>query len=819
MVFADPKVCPSCSGSIDQATVCPHCGLNLTTHEVRQAWQALVVADQWMDRARHVQASGAPVSPTAEAPQHPSTATTAAPPARRSVSAGSVLLSLGALAIVVAGLIFVSVSWGALGVLGRALVLLTVTAIFGLTARFVTRRGLRASSEALWSVFLALLTLDWFAARDQGLAGLDAWPVGVSASVWMVAVVGAALLIVPLGRRHLDGVDLVAPSVAAGAAGWVGATAWVGQLSDALDGDRGFWGAVVATAVVGAVALVLSRASMRVSTWVAVAGILAFGLLAVGMAVGEAVDHPSWSQLAGEAHGLPLLVVAVLAACTGLVLQRTRVVASAVAVGAAATLGTVPVEDSHPERGGYIMVAVLVALGAWAFAATGDWRRGGRWAVGLAGMGLAVAASPWVGNLLAVAAEGATGDRAHDLAAALRPDDAPDVGPWWVALVVTAGLAAGLLGARRWPEAADVRAHLAPAAWCTAVVGTWSAFATFDVPAASVGGELLVGGALLSLVLPREGWWRWVGPAALALAPLVTISSWPATVIVWPVAGVLLAAVALRANEILLRTGAAFAATAWGLGAAGPALELADGDDRWSALALIVAGLVGLAAALPVRPQLPRLGVQVAAALLGGLGLAVASTVSTTAFASFAWTVAGAGVVLVSLVPPRDSYLRWIGAGLLGVAYVLRLAASDVEVVEAYTAPFAVLLVVAGLWAMRRDAQLGTVRALSAGALLTFIPSLPQALDEPTGLRALLLGLVAAVSLGVGTWRKSRVPFVAGAIVLGLLVLVNVGPLTLALPRWVLIAAVGAVLLAVGITWEDRVRDGRAAVRYVGSMR
>ena len=66
---------------------------------------------------------------------------------------------------------------------------------------------------------------------------------------------------------------------------------------------------------------------------------------------------------------------------------------------------------------------------------------------------------------------------------------------------------------------------------------------------------------------------------------------------------------------------------------------------------------------------------------------------------------------------------------------------------------------------------------------------------------------------------RSQVPFVAGALVLALLVLVNVGPPALALPRWVLIASAGALLLGAGITWDDRVRDGRAVIRYVGSMR
>ena len=173
MKFADAGVCPSCRGQIQHATTCPHCGLDLTSHEVQQAWQALVVADQWIERARGLQSAAVPAdvrpdpsTATAPPPQHPPVV--AQPRPKRSVSAGSVLLALGAGLILVAGTIFITVSWGSLGVLGRALALLAVTALIGALGWFVTRRGLRASAEAVWSVFFGLLTLDWFplATRD-----------------------------------------------------------------------------------------------------------------------------------------------------------------------------------------------------------------------------------------------------------------------------------------------------------------------------------------------------------------------------------------------------------------------------------------------------------------------------------------------------------------------------------------------------------------------------------------------------------------------------------------------------------------------------
>lgn len=822
MGFADARVCPSCRGPIEQATTCPHCGLNLTTHEIQQAWQALVVADQWVERARSLQGAGVPAdagpasSPTMQVPQHPPTAT---PKPRRSISAGSVLLSLGALFILVAGSIFISVTWGSLGVLGRALVLLAVTAVIGGLGSFVTRRGLRASAEAVWSVFFGLLTLDWFAARNQGLAGLDSWPFGVSVMVWAVVVIISALLVVGTGRRRL-GKELLAPSIVAGAAAWFSGGSLAVELSDETAADTEFWPAVLATAVVAVAGLVLRRGSVLVGSWICVAGAAFFGLFAVAFAVAEAVEHPSVSDLVVDAHGLALLLVVVAAIGAGVLVERARLVASAVALAGIASLILLPVEDSWPERGGYVVGAGLLAAGAWSFSGAGRWFQGARVTIVLGACGLVLTAAPWLGRLLAVAVEGATSSRTDDLTTPLVPDLAPETGPWWVAALVTLGLTALVFGTRRWPETDDVRAHLPAAASCTAVVGAWSVLATFNPTAALLGGSLVAGGALLALVLPGSLWWRWVGPAVVALAPLSTLSSWPASVIIWPVAGLVLVAVALRTGDVIVRCAAAFSASSWGFGAVAPALELIDGDDRWTGLSLVVAAVAGLGVALfAVRDDLASLSVEAAAATLGVTGIALGSVDSTLGFASFLWTVAGAGVVVLGLTSSRRRWYRWAGSALLGVAYVLRLAASEVDVVEAYTLPFAAFLLAAGLWAMRDEDGPGSVRALLPGVTLALLPSLPQALDEPTSLRSLLLGLGAAVALALGAWRRWQVPFVAGALVLALLVLVNVGPPALALPRWVLIASAGAVLLGAGITWDDRVRDGRTVIRYVGSMR
>jgi hypothetical protein len=173
------------------AAACPHCGMDLGSTEIQQAWRSLLVADQWVARAREVR-SGVPAA----------AAPTPAPPVpRRRLSAGTVLLVLGAVSLLVAGLIFITVSWGSLGIVGRALALLAFTTVVGGLAHVLTRRALRASAEALWTVFLGLLTLDWFAARDQGLFGLDALPGGYAAGIWGAVVLVAGIAIAKAGRQ------------------------------------------------------------------------------------------------------------------------------------------------------------------------------------------------------------------------------------------------------------------------------------------------------------------------------------------------------------------------------------------------------------------------------------------------------------------------------------------------------------------------------------------------------------------------------------------------------------------------------------------
>ena len=138
---------------------------------------------------------------------------------------------------------------------------------------------------------------------------------------------------------------------------------------------------------------------------------------------------------------------------------------------------------------------------------------------------------------------------------------------------------------------------------------------------------------------------------------------------------------------------------------------------------------------------------------------------------------------------------------------------------EAYTLPVAAPLLLAGLWVMLRRPGTPSLVALLPGLLLATAPSLPPALAEPASGRGLLLGLAALALVGAGARLSWVAPFAVGVAVTVLLSLRHLTPVADALPRWVLLATAGLLLLTAGTTWERRARDARRGLAAVRAMR
>jgi cell division protein FtsW (lipid II flippase) len=157
---------------------------------------------------------------------------------------------------------------------------------------------------------------------------------------------------------------------------------------------------------------------------------------------------------------------------------------------------------------------------------------------------------------------------------------------------------------------------------------------------------------------------------------------------------------------------------------------------------------------------------------------------------------------------------------VLALASWVRLWDLGVPGPEAYTLPSAAVLLVVGLLHLRRTPEAGTMRALSPALSLALVPSLLWALGGEPGPRALLLGLACLVLVLAGARLGWTAPMTFGASVGALLVLRLAAPyIGDAVPRWVLIGAAGALLIAVGTTWERRLAEARQLRSYVRALR
>ncbi|SDX42396.1 hypothetical protein SAMN05660209_00473 [Geodermatophilus africanus] len=294
------------------------------------------------------------------------------PPPSRRVSPQQVLLALGALLVVAAGIAFVAVAWTRLGLVFQSAVMATVTATACGVSAWTARRGLRATEEALAAAGAALLAVDLGAAHALGLWGLDGVPVrlwtAVSCAVVAAVALGlgrwtrstvtwplTALLAVQLIPILLVPADAVAGS--AGVAAALGTAlldvvvllrlrAVLAPLAQAL---AGLW-AVVAAA--GGVAL--AWVGTAVDAWTATALLAAAG--AVGVLLGQD------TRLAGRLPAAPVLAGAA-AASTAVALTGALARADLAGQVAAAALGLVLLTAAVPAAPRWTLLAALVPSG------------------------------------------------------------------------------------------------------------------------------------------------------------------------------------------------------------------------------------------------------------------------------------------------------------------------------------------------------------------------------------------------------------------------------------------------------------------------
>lgn len=192
-------------------------------------------------------------------------------------------------------------------------------------------------------------------------------------------------------------------------------------------------------------------------------------------------------------------------------------------------------------------------------------------------------------------------------------------------------------------------------------------------------------------------------------------------------------------------------------------LRLADlpAVDPGLPAALVVAAALAVAATLHRAGSPLALGTEVSAAATGVVVLVGAAAAAVGTVDGQPWQVLlvlAAGCAVLSLLPSRR-WVAWVALGLASLALWDRLGAADVGTVEAFSLPPALVLLVAGTLAARRD---GTVLrpSLVAGALALVLPTAVAAVGGPAWRPALVLvasGAAVALARVAGAGSRTRV--------------------------------------------------------------
>ncbi|EWS90479.1 hypothetical protein SSIG_00826 [Streptomyces filamentosus NRRL 11379] len=393
--------------------------------------------------------------------------------------------------------------------------------------------------------------------------------------------------------------------------------------------------------------------------------------------------------------------------------------------------------------------------------------------------------------------------------------------------------AGGASAARRRPSGAALRGSAGAGA---AVLG-WGALllagAVLDVPyAVAVAGETALVAGLLALAVRGTGSGR-EGSAAVPVTALVaalagavsagllSLASEGASYTVFGALAALFAGAAVRAGAGVPRAVFAVAATAGCTvltGFAGRSLVLAPHEA--APLMLLVPALTVLFGA-----RLRRNPVALPVELTGALGalVAIGLAVPDAPFLALVLALCGVLAAGAAVRPERRPVAAYLAAALFVLATWVRLAASEVSFPEAYTLPVTVPALVVGFLRRRKDPEASSWTAYGPGLAATLLPSLAVAWTDPDWQRPLLLGVSALVITLLGARYRLQALLLLGGAVLALDGLHELAPYVVqvagALPRWLPPALAGLLLLVVGATYEQRLRDARRLKDALGRMR
>lgn len=773
----------------------------------------------WLVSVLHVPAAPQPF-PAPAAPR-PFPGPVPRPPAPTAPAHGTqnVLLVLGGLLLTVAAVAFTLFSWGEMGIAGRSAVLAAVTAGALVAPAPLLGRRLPSTAEAVAVLALVLTVLDAVALHavaapeSDGLV-FSAVASTVLAAVWTLYGLLLGPLRTPLPAAVVAGqLPLVFTVWAAGASAT--GFGWALLVTAAADVAVALWGrgtGVRVTACVGASLTLLLSLALGLGLSVSAAGVPgALGPAALLLAGAAVAVSGAWrapkelAVLGGVVAGLA--AVAAVGGVPGAALPWHWAVVAYLVCGAALSV-VLRFRVPRPVVGGVLAASASVVAASVL------------WAAPVVAAAL-LAPVMWTADVWSGAPDGFRAALGHAV-----PWSGSASAP--VVLVVAAVLSAALH--LRWPRSLPEKGWRVAAAAGGAVLA-WGAvpalLAVADAPyAVAVGVELLLAGVVLGFAVRRPAGAVAVTCLVCALVGAVSVSllglaAESATYVVLGVLLVLFAGSAAGSRVPAVRSVLACAAVLCALGVAGATgASLGWSAPHTAPLVLVVTAVTVL---LGARLRTPAVAVPVELAGAFAAVVAVCLAVTDAPFLALVLGLCGVLAAATALRPERRRVAGYPAAGLFVAAAWVRLAASGVTDPEPYTLPVSLAAFVVGYLRRRRDPAASSWVAYGPALSMTMVPSLVVAWADPHWLRPLLLGIAALVVTLAGARLRLRAPLVLGGSVLALDGLHELAPHVVqvfdALPRWAPPALAGLLLLAVGATYEQRLRDARRVRESFGRMR
>ncbi|WRZ33662.1 hypothetical protein OG931_40940 [Streptomyces phaeochromogenes] len=814
--------------------------LRILDHELRQldARRAQLLARRsWLlGVLRSAEAPAPAWGPARASAQTPAVWAAPAPHPRRPEATApgvqNVLLVLGGVLLTVAAIAFTLVSWGHLGIAGRAAVLGAVTFAALAAPVPLLKRGLRSTAESVAGLGLVLTVLDAYALHEVALPEVDGTGYAAAATA-LLAVLWAAY------GRSLGALRLPLPAAMA--------TAQLPLLLWVVAVDAGHHTITAALLVTAAfdtvVALSVPVRSVRVVATVGAYGTGAWGVLAAGWLSWEATGPSAATRAA-----------ALLALAAAIALGAAwRAPAAQAASGLALTGGLITVAaaggvlrsvlpDAWTVPGHLLCgVALLAVRGTWLPESV---HRGLRWSSASV-QALAVA---WALPLVTVVLVGPVGWAERVWSGA--PSDARDavtVSTSWPSNTETAPLVLAAVAAilvltfRGGPHRSVALSGALGLAWAAVLVLP----ATLELPYLA---SLLMLGVTTAATLTAAAYSRHahvsddgqparqtepparprhspitltaLGLALLTSLHLVVLSlaAEAATLAVLGSLTALFAAVAAwQKHEIRAVSAAASLAYATALACAtGASL---DWQPHHIALLVLVVPATAALLAARLKDSTSTLSVEITGAVAALLAIDLAAMEPPV----LALVLALCGVIAAgTAVRPDRRRVGYAAAALFVLATWVRLASWEVGSPEAYTLPVTVPALVVGFVRRRRDPGTSSWTAYGPGLSVTLLPSLLAAWGDLDWPRPLLLGSAALLVTLVGARQRLQALLVLGGGILALVALHELAPYIAqamgAVPRWVPPALAGLLLLALGATYEQRLRDARRVREVLGRM-